>query len=79
MKTFEYEWWTVKIKIPVGIHTWEFQGKSKAHVIKQIEKAIRQGEKDKANNVSDLNRAPEIIEVYWDTLTLDRKGYKRRF
>lgn len=36
---------------------------------KDREHAIRQFKKD----------FPLAIEIYWDTLTLDRRGYNRRF
>ena len=62
--SFNYEWWTVRIKERTGILTWEFKGKSKDHIIKQIQKEMKKG---------------DILEVYWDTLTLDRIGYQRLY
>ena len=59
--SFNYEWWTVRIKERTGILTWEFKGKNKDHIIKQIQKEMKKG---------------DILEVYWDTLTLDRIGYQ---
>ena len=61
---FNYEWWTVRVKERTGILTWEFKGKNKDHIIKQIQKEMKKG---------------DILEVYWDTLTLDRIGYQRLY
>ena len=36
--------------------------------------------KNKENAIKQFKRDfPEVIEIYWETLTLDRKGYQRRF
>ena len=79
MGKFQYEWWTVSIKDQTGTNVWEFKAKSKDHAVRQIKWM------DKfTNSLENLNqdcwhRRPRIIEVYWDTLTLDRKGYQREF
>lgn len=65
MANFQYEWWTVDIRYRVGICSTEFKGKNRDSVIRQIKK-------EEASD--DL-----IIEVLWDTLQMDRKGYQRRF
>jgi hypothetical protein len=59
--SFQYEWWTVKMKLPTGVYTCECKAKNKKNAIKRFKKF------------------DNVIEIYWDTLTLDRKGYQRRF
>lgn len=77
MADFHYEWWTVEITTTCGIYTWEFKGKSKEHVIKQIEKEVSYS-KSEMNLAKDIwHRQPEILEVHWNTLVLDRIGYQR--
>ena len=71
MASFNYEWWTVEITDQVGTLTWEFKGKSKDSVIKQINKEIEESKYD--------CRRPEILNVNWDSLKLDRIGYQRLY
>ncbi|WP_458397844.1 hypothetical protein [Anaerotignum sp.] len=74
---WQYEWWTVKIQDEAGTLTWEFKGKSKESVIKQIQKEV-QDTNSEANAMLDVwHRKPRIIKVFWETLTLDRIGYQR--
>lgn len=76
MGAFEYEWWTVDVKTEGGTITYEFKGKNRENVIKQINKEV------KKSNDPDLpwwERGARIIEVFWNTLTLDRVGYQRKF
>lgn len=63
MPNFNYEWWSIKIKCRTGVYTWEFKGKNKENVAKQIRKCEKTDD--------------SILEIYWDTLTLDRIGYQR--
>lgn len=63
MPKFNYEWWTVTIKCRTGVLTWEFKGKNKESVIRQIKKIAKSDD--------------SILEIYWDTLLLDRIGYQR--
>lgn len=78
MKTFEYQWWTVQIQSETGVCTWEFKGKDKDHVIKQITKEVT-----KTNSPENLKksffqgRKERIIKVFWETLKLDRTGFQR--
>jgi len=71
MVNFHYEWWAVSIKATTGVDTWEFKGKTKENIIRQIKKEV------KAINSGKRGFVPQIVEVYWDTLTLDRIGFQR--
>ena len=79
--SFQYEWWTVDILLGVGQVTAEFKARSKEHVIKQIKREV-----EKTNSPENLAKPwydrtwrQPIKEVYWETLTLDRVGYQRKF
>lgn len=71
MANFHYEWWTVSIKSTTGVETWEFKGKNKENVIRQIKKEVE------AVNGGKRGFVPQIVEVYWNTLKLDRIGFQR--
>lgn len=77
MANFNYEWWTVDVKTPVGVITMEFKGKDRAHVVKQIEKEVRYSNSNENLTLHWTEQHNQILEVYWDTLTLDRVGYQR--
>ena len=77
MGSFQYEWWTVDIRSETGRLTWEFKGKNKDSVIKQIEREIKRRDSEKNLAKDCWHREARILEVYWDTLTLDRTGYQR--
>lgn len=77
MNNFQYEWWAVSIKSEVGTMTWEFKGKDKEHVIKQIEKEIKRRDSEKNQKKPASEREERILKVYWETLKFDRKGYSR--
>ena len=77
MSKFNYEWWVVDIRTPVGIYPCEFKGKDREHVIKQIEKEVRFTNSEKNLSAPFWSRRNQILEVYWDTLKLDRTGYQR--
>lgn len=70
MVAFHYEWWTVKVKESIGTTTWELKAKNKENIIRQIKKEV-----ERMNN--SKIPCPKVIEVYWDTLQLDRVGYQR--
>lgn len=71
MGNFQYEWWNIDIKFSNGTYTMEFKGKDQEHVKKQILKYV-----DKNNK--DPYTAP-VVEIFWNSMVLDRKGYARRF
>lgn len=79
MTDFRYEWWTVEIAVEdMDFDIWEFKGKSKDHIIKQIEKAIKDTNSEKNLNKNWLEgRRQRIREVRWETLKLDHIGYQR--
>ena len=63
MANFNYEWWTVSVKCLTGTYPYEFKAKNKQNVIRQIKKLEKE----------DFS----IVEIFWDTLKLDRVGYQR--
>ena len=78
--SFQYEWWTVDIIYTTGKDCTEFKGKSKDHVIRQINNWVEK--KNKKHNDPSLpwwERGDGVIEILWETLTLDRVGYQRLF
>lgn len=77
MAEFHYEWWTVDIRDACGRMTWEFQGKDRDHIIRQIEKEVKFTNSEKNALMDFWHQKPKILEVYWDTLKLDRIGYRR--
>lgn len=77
--SFQYEWWTVQMTVEGnGVMTAEYKGKSREHVVRQIEKEIAFTNSDK-NLSAGWKRQNRILDVFWNTLTLDRIGYKREF
>lgn len=79
-RDFHYEWWTVEIAVEnMDFQTWEFKGKSKEHIIKQIKKEIEDTNSEKNLEKPLWQRKQRIREVKWETLTLDHTGYQRRF
>ena len=77
MATFHYEWWTVDILLDVGLTTCEFKGKSKETVIRKIKREFKASNTPENLNAKWWERKNQMIEVYWDTLKLDRIGYQR--
>ena len=75
-KNFEYEWWTVQIRFATGVQKCVYKGKSKELVVKQIEREVKKS--NSPENLATMRYMP-IKEVFWDTLTLDHKGYQRLF
>lgn len=74
MAKFEYEWWTVEVKEATGPIIWEIKAKNKDNAIKQI----NQMKKEEDDFVQRVRPDFETI-IFWETLTLDHTGYKRRF
>ncbi len=74
MGKFEYEWWTVEVIEATGKITWKVKAKNKENVIKQIKKWAKEHDEE-------VQRVrPEFkTEIFWETLTLDHKGYQRLF
>ena len=80
MGSFQYEWWTVDVQYPHGRLATEFKGKSKDHVVKQIKKWVLDCNSEKSQSEPLWWKRPDrVLEVFWDTLVLDRTGYKRLF
>lgn len=79
MSKFNYEWWTVRILDTSGWNTWEFKGKSKENVVRQINKEVAYTNSKENANRPFWERKARIIKVDWDSLTLDRIGYQRLF
>ena len=73
-RNFEYEWWTVEVQEATGKITWEVKAKNRSNAEKQIVKWAKEHE-DEVNRV----RPNFKTTIYWDTMVLDRKGYKRLF
>lgn len=65
MGSFQYEWWDIDIRYVHGMCTTEFKGKNKENIIRQIKK--------------EMENDDTIVEVFWETLHLDRKGYQRLY
>ncbi len=80
MSGFQYEWWTVQMTVEGhGVMTAEYKGKSRDHVIKQIEKDVAFTNSDKNLTAGWQTRQSRIFDVFWNTLTLERTGYQRKF
>lgn len=77
MAEFNYEWWLVDVKEATGACTLEIKAKSKDHAIRQIDKLVKATNSEKNLSKPWYQRKTPILEVYWDTLTLDRVGYQR--
>lgn len=73
-RSFEYEWWTVEVREATGKITWEVKAKNRSNAEKQIVKWAKEHDEE-------VNRVrPDFkTTIYWDTMVLDRKGYKRLF
>jgi len=77
MANFNYEWWTVEMMLDAGRYTCEYKGKSKDHIIRQIEKDVKYTNSEKNLSKPCWERRNQIKEVFWDTLKLDRIGFQR--
>ena len=76
MASFNYEWWNVKIRFTNGTFTYEVKAKSKEHAIRQIEKDFKFTNSEKNLSKPFWERQAPMVEVFWDTLELDRVGYQ---
>lgn len=77
MSNFHYEWWTVRILDTTGWCTWEFKGKNRENVVRQINAEVSDTNSKENTTRPFWKRKPKIIKVDWDSLTLDRVGYQR--
>ena len=74
MGNFQYQWWTIDVREATGRIGWEIKAKNKENAIKEINKRV-----SKYNEFIHKRRPDFNAEIYWDTLTLDRQGFQRRF
>ena len=75
--SFQYEWWTIQMTVEGhGVMTSEYKGKSREHVIKQIEKDVAFTNSERNLTAEWWKRQNRILDVFWNTLTLDRVGYQ---
>ena len=78
MSEKHFEWWLVDVLETSGKITWEIKCKSEEHAKKQIIARVK-----KQNKIADDTTAPvwkrsgKVIEVFWNTLKIDRIGYQR--
>lgn len=79
MAQFNYEWWNVKIRFINGTYTYEVKAKSKEHAIRQIQRDFDFSNSEKNLSKPCWERKAQMVEVFWDTMALDRVGYQRRF
>lgn len=79
MGRFQYEWWTVNITFENGTYTCEYKGKTKYHIIRQIEKEIAYTNSEANLNKNIYVRKARILSVDWASLKLDRVGYQRLY
>ena len=71
---FQFEWWHIKVREATGLITYEVKAKNKDNAIKQIKKMAQEHEEFIRKVRPDFK-----IEIFWDTLTLDRKGFQRLY
>jgi hypothetical protein len=74
MGQFQFEWWNIDIREATGRITLEIKAKNKDGAIKQIKRYAKKHDEE-----VQVVRPDFHTEIYWDTLTLNRKGYQRRF
>lgn len=74
MGSFQYEWWTVETKEATGRIMWEVKAKDKERAISQINRMADRHDKEVRTEKPNFK-----TEIFWDTLTLDHKGYQRLF
>lgn len=76
--SFQYEWWTVQMTVEGhGVMTAEYKGKSRDHVVRQIERDVAFTNSEKNLTADVWHRQNRILDVFWGTLELDRVGYQR--
>ena len=79
MKNFEYEHYTILLREPTGKITYEIKAKNRESAIKQINTLVKKSNSEQNLSESIFNRITPILEVFWETLTLDHVGYNRLF
>lgn len=79
MAKFNYSIFTVDVLLSTGRIGYEIKAKDENNAIKQIKKLVADSNSPENLKKSWLDRLPQIKEVFWDTLTLDRTGYIRRY
>lgn len=72
MGKFEYEWWDVKAQEATGKFTWEVKAKNKENAIKQFKQMAKEHDEEIQKVRPDFHTI-----IFWETLTLDHKGYQR--
>ena len=78
MSEFNYEFYTIEVLEATGRCTWEIKAKNAENAAKQIRKAVERTNKTAHDkSLPWLERGVEVLEVYWDTMKLDRIGYQR--
>lgn len=75
--TFQYEFWTVEILYDVGRMLVQYKAKDKEHAIRQIKKEIKDTNSEKNLSAPWYKRRNRVVDVAWETLTLDHVGYIR--
>lgn len=79
MGKFQYQWWTVDLELDAGRVTCEYKARSREGAIKQINKEVAYSNSEENLSKPFWFRKNVVKAVYWETLTLDREGYQRRF
>lgn len=79
MTSFEYEWYMIDVQLLTGRCTYEIKAKSKENAIRQINNLVVKSNSESNLAKNWIDQIQPITKVYWETLTLDRKGYQRRF
>ncbi len=74
MGAFQYEWWVVKAREATGIIDWQVKAKSKDGAIRQLKQMAIDHDEEIQRVRSDFNTV-----IFWETLTLEKKGYQRNF
>lgn len=72
MKSFEYGWYDVEIRLATGKEILEVKAKNEENAIKQIKKFAKEHTEEVRRVRPDFE-----TEIYWDTFKLDHKGYQR--
>jgi hypothetical protein len=70
--TFQYEWYTVRVREATGVITWEVKAKNRENAIKAILKQAREHDEFVRPHRPDFETV-----IYWNTFKLDRTGHQR--
>lgn len=79
MGKFQYIYFLVDVAEPCGRITYEIKAKSEENAIKQINKMVSESNSAENLKLSWFERKAPILNVYWDTLRVDRVGYERLY